>query len=104
MTSESTRFFGQPSETKPIFGLAASGLFWDSLDGWISSVEGELTKGDFSRFCSQFQTFWNVERSRWKKLQIYDPGRLVLPMGMLKRRLGGGDLFDEGRRSSGDGA
>ena len=33
MTSESTRFLGQPSETKPTFGLVASGLFCDSLDG-----------------------------------------------------------------------
>lgn len=54
MTSESTRFLGQPSETKPTFGRAVSGWFWISLGACGSSVVEVLTKAYFIRIFANF--------------------------------------------------
>jgi len=43
MTSESTRFLGQPSETKPTFGRACRGSVWALRTPVASVVAGGVT-------------------------------------------------------------
>ena len=54
MTSESTRFLGQPSETKPIFGRAEIALSCGSAEGFRNSEEGSTTE-DGTRLFYRFQ-------------------------------------------------
>jgi hypothetical protein len=47
MTSESTRFLGQPSETKPTLGRVEVVV----STGWAASVSGGVTAFKFTSFC-----------------------------------------------------
>src|SRR5437868_3335019 len=75
MTSESTRFLGQPSETKPIFGRAGVVPVLDSEEGFRVSVEASTTK-DGTRLFYRFEEDSGPRRPLITVLRWVRVGRL----------------------------
>ena len=83
MTSESTRFLGQPSETKPIFGRAEAADGAAETPGF-SIVVGGVTDVYFSNSCGDLKEgarrravpLLHDSSSYWQPLTLNDPMRV----------------------------
>ena len=79
MTSESTRFLGQPRETKPTLGRVCREAAWESETLVSSIVAGGVT--DF--YFSKFARLERLRETSWERIPT-NPVQAALGTGVTK--------------------